>query len=273
MMDYYKVLGVPASATQDDIKSAYRKLAMKHHPDRGGDPKKFQEIQEAYATLSDEQKRSEYDNPNPFGQGGGYNPFQGDDGIFSTFFGSPGFGFHFNQGPKNGNIGATVELNLEEVMVGKPIDAEVTFRNGQKKLVSIQIPAGIDDNVQIRYPGMGDHSMPKLPPGDLIVTVRIRPHPIFKRNGIDLIFEKEIDVWEAILGSSMTVNTIDSKNFTIAIPAGTQPDTVLSCKGEGLPHPRSGQRGNLLIKIKITIPKKLNNTQKDLIEKIKNNGI
>ena len=142
-MDYYKVLGVPASATQDEIKSAYRKLAMKHHPDRGGDPKKFQEIQEAYDTLSDEQKRAEHDNPNPFGHGGGYNPFQGDDGIFSTFFGNPGFGFQFNQGPKNGNIGATVELNLEEVMTGKPIDAEITFRNGQKKLVSIQIPAGI----------------------------------------------------------------------------------------------------------------------------------
>ena len=112
-----------------------------------------------------------------------------------------------------------------------------------------------------------------MPPGDLIVTIRIRPHSIFKRNGVDLIFEKEIDVWEAILGSSIIVNTIDSKNFTIAVPAGTQPDTVLSCKGEGLPHPRSGQRGNLLIKIKIKIPKNLNNTQKDLIEKIKNNGI
>lgn len=269
-MDYYKVLGVAPSATSDEIKSAYRKLAMKHHPDRGGEPKKFQEIQEAYATLSDDQKRAEYDNPSPFGGPGGFNSQFGDDGIFSTFFGGPHFGFGFQQQPRNGNIGATVEIGLEEVMTGKELNAEVTFRNGQRKLVSINIPAGIDDHIQIRYPGMGDHSQPKFPPGDLIVTVRIRPHHKFKREGVNLICEHEITVWEALLGSEMSITSIDNKTFTIGIPAGTQPETVLSCKGEGIPHPKSGHRGNLLIRIKVKIPKSLNDNQKQLLEQIKN---
>jgi curved DNA-binding protein len=271
MMDYYKVLGVQPSASQEEIKKAYRSLAMKHHPDRGGDPKKFQEIQEAYATLSDDQKRAEYDNPNPFtgGQGGFSNHF-GDDGIFSTFFGGPHFGFGFQQAPRNSNIGATVEMNLEDVMTGKQIDAEVTFRNGQRKLVSINIPAGIDDNIQIRYPGMGDHSQPKFPPGDLVVTVRVRPHHKFKREGVNLIFDHEVSVWEALLGSEMSVDTLDGKTFTIGVPAGTQPDTMLSCRGEGLPHHKTGHRGNLLIRIKVKIPKNLTQEQKQLLEQVKN---
>jgi len=270
-MDYYKVLGVSASATSDEIKSAYRKLAMKHHPDRGGDPAKFQEIQEAYATLSDDQKRAEYDSPNPFGGAGGFSSQFGDDGIFSTFFGGPQFGFGFQQAqPRNSNIGAHVEIGLEDVMTGKELNAEVTFRNGQRKLVSINIPVGIDDNVQIRYPGMGDHSQPKFAPGDLIVTVRVRPHPKFKREGVNLICEHEISVWEALLGSEMTITSIDNKTFTIGIPPGTQPETVLSCRGEGIPHHKSGVRGNLLIRVKVKIPKNLNENQKQLLEQAKN---
>jgi DnaJ-class molecular chaperone len=144
MTDYYKILGIGRNANQEEIKKAYRSLAMKHHPDRGGDTNKFKEIEEAYRTLSDENKRYEYDNPH---QSHFAHSMGGHEDVFSTFFGGPHFGFGFNQPQRNNNIGATVALTLEEVLVGKAIDAEVSFRNGQRKLVSINIPAGVDDNI------------------------------------------------------------------------------------------------------------------------------
>lgn len=265
-MDYYKVLGVSSSATQDEIKAAYRKMAMKHHPDRGGDANKFKEIEEAYRTLSDENTRYEYDNPNQ-----GFQGFGNTHDFFNSMFGAgPHFGFGFQQARKNSNVMAHVSITLEEVLTGKTIDAEIGFRNGGKKLVSINIPAGVDDGIQIRYPGMGDQSDPKMQAGDLLVNVRVMPHPKFQRSGNDLITEHEISVWEALLGSSLTLETLDKKTFTITVPAGSQPETVLSCKGEGLPHPRSGHRGNLLIKIRIKIPKNLSQSQKEVLEKLKN---
>lgn len=263
MKDYYNILGVPRSATQDEIKKAYRTLAMKHHPDRGGDQNKFQEIQEAYNTLSDDNLRAQHDNP-------GYNNFNfGGDDIFGSFFGSPFGGFQFRSTPKNSNVTAVVDISLEEVLTGKTIDAEVGFKNGGKRLVSINIPPGIDDGIQIRYPGMGDHSVNKFPPGDLIVQVRIRQHPIWKRNGLDIISEKEVSVWDAILGTSLSVNTLDNKTFSVNVPPGTQPETTLSCKGEGLPHPKTMRRGNLLIKIKVVIPKNMPDSDIEIIKKFK----
>jgi curved DNA-binding protein len=276
-MDYYNVLGISRDASQDDIKAAYRKLAMKHHPDRGGDPKKFQEIQEAYATLGDENKRRDHDNPNPFGHGGQGHPFgQGNpfgEDVFTHFFtNNPfgGFGFHHQQTPRNTNITAVVDITLEDVLKGKTIEAQLSFRNGDQKIVSITIPPGVEDGIQIRYPNMGDHSQPKYPPGDLIVTVRVMPHPKWQRDGMNLIWETMISAWDAILGTAITVDTLDGKQFTINVPAGTQPDTVLSCKGEGVPHPRGVDRGNLLIKIKISIPRNITNEQKNLVQLLKN---
>jgi DnaJ-class molecular chaperone len=266
MKDYYKTLGITPSASQDEIKKAYRGLAMKHHPDRGGDQTKFQEIQEAYNTLSDENLRAQHDNP-----GQNFN-FGGDD-MFGSFFGGPFGGFQFRSSPRNANVTAVVDLSLEEVLHGKTIDAEVGFKNGGKKLVSINIPPGVDDGIQIRYPGMGDHSISKLSPGDLIVQIRIRPHSIWKRLGQDIICDKEISVWDCILGTTLNVNTLDNKTFTVNVPAGTQPDTTLSCKGEGLPHPNTMKRGNLLIRIKVQIPKNLTDSQLNIIKKFQNNDI
>jgi curved DNA-binding protein len=268
MTDYYNILGVSRSATQDDIKRAYRKLAMKHHPDRGGDASQFQKIQEAYDVLSDDEKRYQHDNPH---QSHFHYSSNGHEDVFSTFFGGAPFGFGFQQPQqRNAAIGATVALTLEEVLVGKTIEAEISFRNGQKKLVSINIPAGIDDNIQIRYPGMGDHSLSKLPPGDLIVTVRVMPHAVWRRDGTNIIADKTISVWEALLGTELTFNTLEGKTLSITIPAGTQPGTVFSCKGEGLPHPRSGARGSALIKVRIQLPKTLSEKERKTIEDLKN---
>lgn len=271
-MDYYSILGVSKGASQDEIKKAYRKLAMTHHPDKGGDEARFKEINEAYDTLGDPHKRSQYDNPqaryNSSHFGNGFNPFEE---AFSNMGGFSPFGFR--QAPKNPMIQAEVQIELEDVLYGKSIDAEVGFRNGSTKLITINIPAGVRDKSQIRYPGMGDHSEPRLPPGDLIVRVRVKPHYKFQRSDDDIICEHKISVWDAILGTDIQVNTLDRKTLTIGVPAGIQGEKLLSCRGEGLPNPHNGSRGNLMIRVKIEIPKNLSETQLDTIRKLKNGEI
>lgn len=270
-MDYYSILGVAKNASDADIKKAYRSLAMKHHPDRGGDEKKFKEISAAYEVLSDPEKRRMVDqgvdplNPNQGGFGGGDFHFR--SGNFDDFFNQFGFGFRPRQ-RQNQSISINVAISLFEVLNGKTIDAEIAMPNGTKKLINIVIPPGVEHGQQIRYPKMGDNSISGLPAGDLIVNVRVLPHPEFARDHTNLICDRKISVWDAILGTAISVKTIDGKNLNINIPAGTQPDTILSCSGEGLPHTRTNKRGNLLIRIKLEIPK-LNDQQKEKVKNLK----
>jgi curved DNA-binding protein len=275
-MDYYSTLGLKRGASDAEIKKAYRSMAMKHHPDRGGDANKFKEIEEAYRTLSDPQKKQMFDSGiDPNRQGGGFNqgPFEfhfGTDNMHDIFsnFGFGGFG----QRPmrKNKTLSINVEIALEDVLTGKDINAEITTPDGRKKMINIHVPSGIENGQQIRYEGMGDHSIPDLRPGDLLVNILVRSHPIFKREGTSVIVEKEINMWDALLGNKIALKTLDNKTLDINIPAGTQPDTVFSCRGEGLPHTRSKLRGNLLIKLKVVIPKNLTKEQLDKIQKLKN---
>ncbi len=279
-MNYYEKLGLKHGAADAEIKKAYRSLAMKYLPDRGGDEKKFKEIEEAYRTLSDPEKKRLVDagvDPNSQGHGSTWNqgPFEfhfGSDNIHDIF---NQFGFGFNQRPmrRNKSLNITIDIALEDVLSGKEINAEVGIPGGKKKVINIQIPPGIDNGQQIKYSGMGDDSIPDLRAGDLIVNIRIRPHPVFRREGDALVIEKNISVWDAILGTNLNISTIDNKVITITIPPGTQPETVLSCRGEGLPNMRTRQRGNLLMKIKIDIPRNLNDQQKNLLETIRKNGI
>ena len=276
-MDYYSTLGLGKNASQDEIKAAYRKMAMKHHPDRGGDEKKFKEVEEAYRTLSDPQKKQMFDmgmDPNgPQGQGGfGFNqgPFEFHFGSnnWNDFFGG-GFGFP-NRHHRNKTINIIVEVAIEEVLTGKTLDAEISIPGGKKKIINVDIPAGIDDGQQIRYQGLGDNSISGIPPGDLIVNIRIVNRTEFRRDGDSLILDKTISVWDAILGCKLDIKTLDGKNLQITVPAGTQSETVLSCKNEGLPNMRTRHRGNLLIRIKLHIPKNLSEDQKKKIEILKN---
>lgn len=278
-MDYYATLGLKRGASDAEIKKAYRSLAMKHHPDRGGDEKKFKEISQAYEFLSDPQKKQMIDaGMDPNRQQGGFNQgpfeFHFNSGNFEDIFGGFGFG-GFGQRPmrRNKSLNITVEITLEDVLTGKDISAEIGIPGGKKKMINIHVPAGIENGQQIRYEGMGDHSILELRPGDLIVNVIIRPHPIFKREGSSIIVEHTISVWDAILGSSINIKTLDNKTLDINIPAGTQSETIFSCKGEGLPNARSRIKGNLLIKIKVTIPRNLNETQKNLVKELKQYGI
>mgnify|MGYP000123000220 FL=1 len=268
-MDYYSVLGVSKTSSDQEIKKAYRKLAMKYHPDRGGDPQKFQDVSNAYDILSDPQKRQMFDmgqDPNRQ-QGGGFN-----QGPFEFHFGDMEdvmrqFGFGGGPRPKNRNINISLQLTLEDVFRGKDVAAEIPSRSGPK-IVNIQVPAGISRGQQIRYQGMGDQQAPNLPPGDLIVTIDVLNHRVFKRQGNDLVLEKKINAFEAMLGSSMVVETIDKKRLNINIPKGTQPDTVLSCRGEGLPDIQTKNRGDLLVRIKVVVPKNLPDSALDGLKKI-----
>lgn len=274
-MDYYSTLGINKSASAEEIKKAYRSMAMKHHPDRGGDERRFKEIEEAYRTLSDPQKKQMVDmgmDPNQQGHNGFHQ------GPFEFHFGGPGmedmfhhfgFGFRPRNVRKNKTISINVELTLEEVLTGKDINAEVSIDNVNKKLININVPAGIDHGQQIRYQGMGDNSISGIPAGDLIVNIFIRPHSKFQRQGSNVLYEHKISVWDALLGTSLKIETLDKRFIDVNIPAGTQPDTVLSCRGEGLPDTRTRMRGNLMIKIKISVPK-INDKEKSIVEQLKN---
>jgi curved DNA-binding protein len=272
-MDYYTTLGISKNASEAEIKSAYRKMAMKHHPDRGGDEKKFKEVNEAYETLSDPQKKQMIDmgvDPNAqhtsYRQGSPFE-FHFNTGNFEDVFGN--FGFGGRPIRKNKTLNVNIEVSLEDILKGKVIDAEIGIPNGSKRLVNIEVPPGIENGQQIRYRGMGEHTLKDLPPGDLIVNILVKQHSVFQRQGDMLMIKKFISPWDAILGSEITIETIDKKTLTIGIPAGTQPDTVLSCRGEGLPNIRTKIRGNLLIKVQIEIPKNLNSEQKNAVEQTK----
>lgn len=272
-MDYYSILGLSRGATDDQIKKAYRSLAMKHHPDRGGDEQKFKEIAQAYEVLSDPEKKrmvdSGVDPLNP--QYGRHQEspfdFQFNSGNFEDLFGH--FGFRPRQ-PRNQSIGIAVELTLEDVLTGKTIDAEIAVAQGSdKKLIHIDIPPGVEHGQQIRYQGMGSKTYPNAPAGDLIVSIVVRPHPVFKRDGSTIYVEKAISVWDAILGTILTVTTLDKTQLSITVPPGTQPETMLNCRGHGLPIPQKTQRGNLLVKIKVAIPKDLTPDQLARIRELK----
>lgn len=278
-MDYYAKLGLKRGASDADIKKAYRTMAMKHHPDRGGDEKQFKEISAAYEALSDPEKKKIIDmggdpNAQP-GMGGGHyqrGPFEFHfgSGNFEDIFGGFGFSPFGGGGPRrNRTVSINVEISLEEVLSGKDITAEVNLPNGNGKVINVHIPPGIQDRQQIRYSGMGDSSIPHMPPGDLIVNIYVRKHSRFTRENDDIFYQHTVPLWDALLGGSIKVNTLDQRTIDVTIPKGIQPETMLSCRGEGLPNIQHGKRGNLYIKFKIELPKNLTNEQIEIIKQWK----
>jgi len=281
-MDYYSTLGINRNASQDEIKKAYKKMSMQHHPDRtGGDDSKFKEINEAYQTLNDPQKKQMYDqfgtadprqqqyrsgdfefnfNGSPFGGGM--------DDIFEQFFGG-GSPFGNRRRAVNRPINVAVDITLEDVLQGKTIGMEIQLPTGRTKVVTVDIPQGVEHGQTIRYRGMGEQNIPNVPPGDLNVQIRIRNHPRFQRFGDNILCEAKVDAWDLMLGTKTKISTLDNRSIEINIPAGTQPDTLLSCKGEGLPNINSRVRGNLQIRIKASITK-YNNEQINKIKNLKN---
>ena len=353
--DYYEVLGVSKTATQDEIKKAYRKLALKYHPDRNKGnaeaEEKFKEAGEAYGVLSDETKRQQYDQLGPemferaqAGGGAGGNPFGGGfggfsgsgmDDIFDMFFGGQGGrgSRSSNAGPQRGAdlrfdleisfeeaaFGVEKEINLyrdetcehchgngaepgskvetcpechgtgyvrftQNTMFGQMVNERPCSKcHGEGKIVSnpckecrgkgtvkknkklkVKIPAGVDNGSRLRVSGEGEAGAKGGPSGDLYVYLYVKQHKFFDRDGTTVICEVPINIVQASLGAEVKVPTLDGA-VTMKIPEGTQPGKVLRLKGKGIPSLRGGLRGDQLVRIKVVVPTKLNDKQKDAL--------
>ena len=274
-MDYYQTLGVAKTATDDEIKKAFRKLAMKHHPDRGGDEAQFKQIQEAYATLGDSEKRKQYDNPSPFGnsssgfhQYGGFPP--GFEDLFRSGQFGDLFGFRQQQRPmKNRDISLETEITLEDAFSGKTLTASIQLPSGREQMLEIKVPPGIHSGQRLRLAGMGDDSNAQVQRGDIYINIHIARHRDFERNGDDLLKEIEVSVWDAILGKEMMIRTLDNRQLNVTIPPGTQPDSVLRLAGYGMPNVNDNRfKGNILLGIKVSIPRDLTDEQKNLVKQL-----
>lgn len=272
MSDFYNILGVDRNADQEEIKRAYRRLAATHHPDRGGDTKKFQEIQAAYETLSDPQKREQYNNPQPQGFPGGFH-FHAGGGFppgFEEIFGDA-FGGMFRRQQKNKNLNIQTSITLEDALTGKNLMANINLPSGREQIIDVKIPAGIQDGMTIRLAGLGDDSFSNLPRGDIHLTVHVQPHPIFQRQGDDLIRNFELNCLDAILGKNITIHTLDKKTLEVKIPPGTQHNQTFSFSGYGMPNVNDNRfKGRMLINIMIKVPTNLSDDKKELIKKVLN---
>ncbi len=288
--DYYKVLGVSKTATADEIKKKFRKLAFKYHPDKtkGNKEKeqKFKEINEAYAVLSDPEKRQQYDT---FGSAGFNQRFSQED-IFRDFdpsslfrdFGMGGFDDFFGQqrrGRQSSNFGGFQQQFRQRErhsVKGKDMESELVvslenvFEGTKKSLVlhgqsiNVKIPKGVESGKRLRLHGKGGKSPYGGPSGDLFLKLTVAPHKIFERKGADLIVKKVISLPDAVLGSKIEIPTIEGKTLSIKVPAGTQPSSKLRIRKKGLPQTNAptATRGDLIIEINIQIPKKLSDEQK-----------
>jgi curved DNA-binding protein len=272
--DYYETLGVPRTATAEDIKRAYRKLARKHHPDlqpaaeRAKAAERFKEINEAYEVLSDADNRQKYDalgrdwkdgsdfTPPPGGGWSAAGASQWEDvGGFSDFFASV-----FGTDGVRGTRGARVTMPGADVEAELPLSVEELLRGGRRRITlngrtrDVDIPLGVRDGTVLRLAGEGERSVGGGPPGDLYLRIRQTPHPRIRAVGDDLEMELPLSPWQAVLGDELTVDTPDGP-VTIKVPAGTQSGRRLRLRGRGLPR-RDGTRGDLYAVARVAIPER-----------------
>lgn len=286
--DYYEVLGVNKGASDDEIKKAFRKLAVKYHPDKNPGDKtaeeKFKEINEAYSVLSDKTKRSRYDQfghagvggdggGNPFG--GGFGGFGGNGQSFNFDFGGGGFediinamfgGGGFRAARRGRDFRTSITIDFEDAIFGSTKTISI-----EGEQIKLKIPAGIYDGQSIRLAGKGGEA-PSADGqrGDLYVEVRVRAHKTLTREGDLILSEVTIPMTDAVLGTEVEVETVDGK-ITMKVPAGTQPGTNFKLSGHGAPSRLdSDQRGPHIVTINVEIPKNLNKKQRELIEEFAN---
>ncbi|RTG93084.1 MULTISPECIES: DnaJ C-terminal domain-containing protein [Thermus] len=271
MKDYYAILGVPRNATQEEIKRAYKRLARQYHPDVNKSPEaeeKFKEINEAYAVLSDPEKRKVYDTygtatPPPPPPPGGYD-FSGFDvedfsDFFQELFGTGLFGSMGRRRPRKGrDLRAELPLSLEEAFHGGERVVEVGGRR-----VPVKIPPGVQEGSTIRLAGLGG---PGDPPGDLLLTVRLLPHPVFRLEGQDLYATLDVPAPIAVVGGKVRAPTLEGP-VEVTIPPRTQAGKKLRLKGKGFPGP--GGRGDLYYEVRVVIPEHLTPEEEELWRKLK----
>ncbi len=271
-MDLYEVLGIQRTASQDDIKRAFRKLASQHHPDKGGDTARFQAIQEAYATLGDPEKRAHYDRGGHSANFNFNNTHPDLNDIFSQF------GFRFGPGEdvfghirrRNQDIRIEIECGLIETLHDQDKSLNIRFPTGNQKTYNLKIPKGVTHGTTIKYPGLGDRQFENLTPGDLLVTIKILRHPEYEVSGLDLITKTQINSFQAMLGCEVIVKSIDNKQFSLRIPQGCQYNTKFKIPGQGLPGFQVDIQGNLIVLIEILTPQNLSEHQKQLLNHIMN---
>ncbi len=346
--DYYKILGVSYTATQEEIKKAYRKIALKYHPDRNPDNPEAEEIfkkaTEAYSVLSDPQKRAIYDKYGEAGLKGQYGTnfdfnyrsiFEEFDDLFGDFF-SDFFGFSTRReryGPVRGDdLWVEVEIELKDAVLGAEKDVKIRKKevcsvcngsgvepgkkkevcpvcNGRgvvrsvrgfftiettcsncrgegkinrypckkcggrgfiyvEKTIRVKIPPGVDTGTKLRIPAEGEPGKRGGESGDLYVVIKVKEDRRFKREGLNLYTNEEINYLQAILGTKIKVKTIDDKEEELIIPPGTQPGTIFKIKGKGVESLRGRTRGDLFVKIRVVIPKKISKEEEELLRKI-----
>jgi curved DNA-binding protein len=250
-MDLYTVLGVPRTASSEDIKKAYKKQAMKHHPDRGGDPDQFRKVTEAYDVLSNSDKRTAYDNPQPdfnfrsqdFANG---NPFQGTP--FENIF-------RQRQTPRNRDIAMPVNVTLKDVITGNRVAISYQLSTGRVETVTIDIPPGAKNGDQIRYEGLGDEGNRNYPRGNLIANIKVKKHRDWLREGDNLTTKKSVNLFDFLTGGVIIVTTLDDKKVKLNIPPGTKPGTTFSISGYGIPNINTRRPGHLYVKLEAEMPK------------------
>jgi DnaJ-class molecular chaperone len=275
MANYYDVLGVAKDADARTIKSAYKKLAKKYHPDvNPGAGEKFTEINDAYQTLSDPQKKAEYDNPLAGGfsfstSGAPGDIFEQFSHIFGDGFGGSPFHRRGRRPIKNRDMQVSIPLNLEEVYSGVKKTVNIKLVSGRTETVQIDVPPGLLQGTQLRYPGLGDDSQPDLPRGNLLVHIEASRHPRFVRENYDLVYQHTIDCFDAMLGTEFVITHLDDRKLKITVPPGTQAGTVMNLHNEGMPIARRNRNGNMLIRINVNIPTNLTNEQKKIIKGLK----
>ena len=274
MKDYYNVLGVGETVTTEQIKKAFKDIAKKEHPDRGGNKDRFQEASEAHDTLKDSQKRHDYDTQRKFGGGGqGQHPFFNED-IFGDFFSGFSGGdmdfngrFNFQGNPNvrtktfrsrpqaNRNIQVRMAISIKEAMMNNEKTINYKLPSGRDEFATVKIPAGVQHGVTFKFAGMGDDSIKNVPRGDLLVQMSVLDSDGYTRKVNDLYTDKTIDCFQAIRGHELKLKTLEDSVITVKVPAGTQHGTLLSVKGKGMPvHRTLNIRGNLYIKVLVLIP-------------------
>lgn len=293
--DPYEILGVSRTATQDEIKRAYRRLAKEHHPDRNPKDReaaeqRFKEVQAAYEVLGDAERRSQYDR---FGAGGpapdvhtwttGQSPaegvqfnFGGDDltSILEQFFsrgGMGGFGGTRTRrrggarrapAPRGADLEHTIELSLEEAVHGTEREIVLTSPGGEHERIAFRVPPGVAEGQRIRLRGQGQTAAGGR--GDLIITCRLRPHPQFRLEGRDVLVDLHLPFTAAALGTQAEIPTLDGRTI-VKVPPGTSGGTRLRLRGRGLRDPRTGAAGDLYALVRIDVPRELSSRARELL--------
>jgi DnaJ-class molecular chaperone len=291
--DYYKTLGVSKNATADEIRKAYKKLSRKYHPDVNKDksaPEQFKQVQEAFDVLGDSEKRQQYDRFGrvlPQGAGPQGQPFQwsttgtaGESPDFADLFGGGqidlgdllggafGGGRRGGRGARRGqDVEAEVEVPFQVAVEGGKHELALD-RGGRAERLTVKVPAGVDTGSVVRLAGEGEPGANGGPAGDLLIRLRVAPHPWFRREGSNLLVDLPVTVTEAALGAKVEVPTLSEGAVVVTIPPGTSSGAKLRLRGKGVTDRSTRERGDEFAVVKIVVPKKPGERAKALLEEL-----